>query len=143
MIEIVVVIAAIAVLSTIGTVSYIGYTQRNQTNQNHLNAEEVIRKMTIWTAVEKRYPDTLGEASDSSSLMSTISTDTREYLVSSSNSGLPSQDYPKNIEVRFCYRSTDSDTPVGARVYYWDLQEKVEKYQYYGNSEEPDVSCRP
>lgn len=143
-VELVIATAVLAILVTIGLFSYSSYVRRNQTTQNRLNAEEIIRKMTVWTTVEKRYPSELGDVTDPNSLINTISSDVRERLAESAeNGGSPSEEYPKNIEVRFCYRLPDTSTPVGARAYYWDLQDKVQKYQYYGNSEEPSVSCQP
>ncbi len=134
----------LAIVASIGIFSYDSYSRKNKTNQNRLHAEEVIRKMTVWTTVEKKYPADLGEKDDQHSLVNTISADTRERLVDSiDNPGSPSNEYPYNIEVYFCYRPTDPTTPVGAKVYYWDLQEKVQKYQHYGNSEETGVMCQP
>ena len=143
-VELIVAMVVLSIILTTGAFSYVGYRQKSKTHQNKLHAEEVIRKMTVWTTVEKKYPSELGDLTDADSLLNTISQDTRERLTHpTSNPGSPSANHPDNIEVLFCYRPTDFSTPIGARAYYWDLRKKIQKYQYYGNSEETGVKCFP
>lgn len=141
--ELTIAIAILAMLIVIGSRSYSGHIRHSHTNQNKMHAEEVIRKMSVWTTAEKKYPDSLGDLSDSGSVISTISSDTRERLTSSSNPSTPGSNNPKNIEVQFCYRPDEPDIKIGARAYYWDLVKQELKYQHYGNSEEAGAICHP
>lgn len=139
-IEMLIVIVVIGILLTVGGFGYSSYNNRARTDQTKRLVEEVVHKMEIYKNTNSAYPGELGEDDDPSSLISSLSSETRERVLQGAVNP-PSADNPKNIEIVFCYRPPQTDVPVGAKINYWDSSHKTIQTTDFGNSTEAGVKC--
>lgn len=139
-IEMLIIIVVIGVLITVGGFGYSSYNNRARTDHTKRLVEEVVHKMDIYKSANSAYPGELGDDNDPSSLISSLSSEARERVLQGLDHS-PSVEYPKNIEIIFCYRPPQIDVPVGAKINYWDSSHRTVQTTNFGNATEAGVKC--
>lgn len=139
--EVLIMVVILATIITIVIINYGGYQKHSQTKQNRIHANEVMQKMDVWATNYKEYPNKLGQVNDAQSLIVTFSSDTRQRVLDGLANG-PGPSFAKNIRIDFCHRPDDDTLTIGARIYYWNLNDRKLEFINFANASEASAICQ-